>query len=152
MPDALAFESVTARFSLPLLFAAQAGKEVFHNEALVRIDALLHGTIQGEANDPPENAEDGQCWLIGPLPTGAWVDRGGLIAMRQAGQWLFAGPVEGMRIFDRSSRQFAVFSGAWEKPADVPEPSGGKIVDSEARAAIGAVLLALRASGFLPSA
>ena len=36
----------TPRWALPFLFAGQAQKEMFHNEALVRIDALVHGIAQ----------------------------------------------------------------------------------------------------------
>ena len=37
--------TVTDRFALPLLAAAQAQKEVTHNEALARVDALLHAVV-----------------------------------------------------------------------------------------------------------
>lgn len=152
MPDALDFTATTARHALPLLFAAQAQKEVFHNEALARIDALMHAAVEGEVSEPPAIALDGKSWLVGPAATGAWTGRESAIAMRQASQWLFAQPVAGMRVYDRASGQFAVFSSGWQKADHVEEPSGGLMVDSEARAAIGALLLALRASGFLPSA
>ncbi|MBB4860041.1 hypothetical protein HNO88_003379 [Novosphingobium chloroacetimidivorans] len=152
MPDALDFTATTARHGLPLLFAAQAQKEVFHNEALARIDALMHAAIEGESTEPPTIAPDGQSWLVAPAATGEWAGHDHAIAMRQAGQWLFAAPVPGMRVYDQTSGQFALFSDGWQKAAAIPEPSGGLMVDSEARAAIGALLLALRASGLLPPA
>lgn len=152
MPDPLEFTATTARHNLPLLFAAQAQKEVFHNEALARIDALMHAAVEGEVSEPPTSAPDGQSWLVAPGATGEWGGRDHAIAMRQAGQWLFAAPVAGMRVYDRGSGQFAVFSEGWQKAAAVAEPSGGLMVDSEARAAIGALLLALRAARLLPSA
>jgi hypothetical protein len=151
MPDPIAFESATARLRLPLLFAAQAQKEVFHNEALARIDGLLHPSVLGEAEHPPETNKDGDSWLVGPTASGAWSGQQGRLAMRQSGQWLFADPVEGMRIFDRSARQFIMFSDTWQKPENPEEPSGGMNVDSEARAAIGALISALRAAGVFPS-
>ncbi|MEW9854657.1 DUF2793 domain-containing protein [Novosphingobium sp. M1R2S20] len=132
--------------------AAQAHKEIFHNEALARIDGLLHGAIQGQSNVPPQNGSDGECWLVGPEPTGAWDGAADALAMFQSGQWLFMNPVPGMQIFDVSAQQFRVFSEGWQKPAAVQEPSGGQVVDSEARAAIGALISALRASGITPSA
>lgn len=147
-----AFESLTARLSLPLLFAAQAQKEIFHNEALARIDALMHAAVQGERNEPSETTEDGECWIVGSSPAAAWAGRAGSIAMRQSGQWLFAEPVPGMRIYDVSTGQFSVFSGTWQKPAAIEEPSGGLNVDSEARVAIGTLISALRAAGIFPSA
>ncbi len=64
---------VTPRFSLPLLATAQAQKELTHNEALLLIDALLHGTVEGgPVSDPPPAPAAGQCWLVGASPTGEW--------------------------------------------------------------------------------
>lgn len=42
----------TARFALPMLVAGQSQKEWFHNEALLRADALLCATVEG----PPGSA------------------------------------------------------------------------------------------------
>lgn len=151
MTDTIAFDSATARLRLPLLFAAQAQKEVFHNEALARIDGLLHAAVLGEAEEPPQTSEDGDCWLVSAAAGEAWAGQEGCLAMRQVGQWLFAAPTDGMRVFDQSTRQFFVFSGTWQKPTLVEEPSGGMNVDSEARAAIGALISALRAAGVFPS-
>lgn len=152
MPDPIAFESATARMALPLLFTAQANKEAFHNEALARIDGLLHTAVQGESATPPEASEDGECWLVADTASGAWMGHARSLAMRQSGQWLFARPLQGMRVYDVSTQQYVMFSGTWQKASTIEEPSGGMIVDSEARAAIGALLSALRAAGIFPSA
>lgn len=152
MPDPVTFASTTTRLALPLLHAAQAGKEFFHNEALARIDGLMHAAVKGEESEPPTTPEDGDCWLVGPDAVAAWEGYEGSLAIRQAGQWLFAAPVSGMRIYDLPTRQFAIFSDVWQKPAAIEEPSGGLNVDSQARAAIGALISALRAAGIFPSA
>lgn len=152
MPDAITFDSATPRLALPLLFAAQAQKEIFHNEALARIDALMHPVVQGEEAEPPNAPENGACWLVAPAAQGAWAGRAGMLAMWQFGQWLFAAPFPGMRIFDASMQQFAIFSNSWRKADPVEEPSGGVNVDSQARAAIEALISALRAAGIFPSA
>ena len=152
MPDPVTFASVTPRLALPLLFAAQAQKELFHNEALTRIDTLLHASVRDHVNDPPVSAEDGDGWLVGPSPTGAWTGHADAIATFQGGAWQFLPPVAGMRVFVRETGQFAIFVDEWQKASSIQEPSGGLNVDSHARAAIGALLLALRAAGILPSA
>lgn len=152
MPEPIAFDSATARLALPLLHAGQAHKEAFHNEALARIDALLHSAVAGEASHPPIAPEDGECWLVASGAQDEWTGHDGLLATRQAGQWLYVEPVAGMRLLDKSSGQFRVFINGWQKAANVEEPTGGLYVDSEARAAIGALLSALRASGFFPPA
>jgi hypothetical protein len=152
MPDTIAFASVTPRLSLPLLFVAQAGKELCHNEALARIDALLHAAIQDEADAPPPAAQDGECWLVGARPEGSWRDHAGEIAIFQAGAWLFAAPAPGMRLFNQRTGQFILFHEAWQKGGEPQEPTGGLYVDSEARTAIATLISDLRASGIYPSA
>ena len=51
----------TPRWALPQLFAGQAQKEVFHNEALARIDMLLHGHAESADEDTtPLSTDEGQ--------------------------------------------------------------------------------------------
>ena len=152
MPDPLDFDATTPRFALPLLFSGQAHKEFFVNEALARLDAAIHPALLGEASEPPEGSEDGDAWLVGSDAEGAWASQEGTLAVRQAGQWLFVEPSPGLRVLDLSTGQFAHFSTAWQKPLPVAEPSGGLMVDSEARVAISALISALRAAGIFPSA
>ena len=68
MSDPL-YDSRTARFDLPLLFAGQAQKEGTVNEVAARIDALLHGAIEGELAAPPISPSDGQAWLVSAAPS-----------------------------------------------------------------------------------
>lgn len=151
MSDPISFESASARFSLPLLFAGQAQKEAFVNEALAVIDGLMHCAIEGQASTPPSTPIDGAAWLVGPGPTAEWAGKTGSIALRQLGQWLFAAPVDGMRILDRSSGQcIHRYSGAW-RTASVPAPvTGGTVIDVEVRAALSALINALRQTGIFP--
>ncbi|MBA3940513.1 MAG: hypothetical protein C0520_04815 [Sphingopyxis sp.] len=137
----------TPRFALPLLATAQAQKEITHNEALVLVDALLHAAvIAGPLAEPPPDAAEGQCWLVGAAPTGAWAGKTAAIAIRSAGGWRFAAAREGMsvvRLADGARLRFE--GGAWVVPPVVTSPSAGVTIDSEARATI-ALLIALLAS------
>ena len=48
----------TPRWGLPLLFAGQAQKEIFHNEALMLVDALLHGRVESaDLGAPPTDPD-----------------------------------------------------------------------------------------------
>lgn len=147
MTDPFMFESVSPRFGLPLLFAAQAQKEAFVNEAHALIDALLHCAIEGRSAMPPSTSVDGESWIVGDGATGAWQGRDGSLAFRQSGNWLFVSPQDGMRVLDRSSGQEMRYFGGWQIPNAPLEPTGGLTVDSEARHAINELIAALRASG-----
>lgn len=148
MSEPIQFTSASPRFVLPLLFAGQAQKEFFVNEALCRADALLHPATEGEVNDPPPAPEEGECWLVGAEPTGAWAGHAGQLAMF-AGGWVFAEPRDGMRLLDRSTGQHILYRDGWQRPAAPAAPSGGETVDNEARAAITALIGALISGGIL---
>ncbi|RJY09681.1 DUF2793 domain-containing protein [Aurantiacibacter aquimixticola] len=152
MTEPISFTSATPRFDLPNLFVAQAQKESFINEALARIDALLHCAVQGESDAPPSAPTDGECWLVGDQPTGDWVHHPGAIACRQAGNWLFAQPRNGMKVFDISTGASIRFDNGWRRAGIVSSPSGGTTEDSEARAAIVELIAALTEAGILPHA
>jgi len=73
------------------------------------------------------------------------------VAGFQAGTWVFAAPRDGMRLLDRSTGQVVPFIGAWRREAAPSAAMGGVTVDAEARAAIDALILALRRTGVLPA-
>lgn len=149
MSDPIVFTSASPRFGLPLLFAGQAQKEVFVNEAHALTDALLHPAIEGEANAPPAAPTAGECWLVGDAPAGAWTDHAGELASYQPGGWIFAAPRDGLRVLDRSTGQDVRYRGGWQRPATPPAPAGGATVDTEARAAITDLIGALVDAGLL---
>ena len=149
MPDPL-FDSRTTRFELPLLFAGQAQKELFVNELAARLDALLHGAIEAELAAPPASPSDGQAWLIASGASGEWAGKTGQIAARQAGNWLYFVPRDGLRLLNRTSGQDLRYKGVWLTASRPAAPSGGTTVDSEARAAINAVISSLTTAGIIP--
>lgn len=112
----------------------------------------MHAAVLGEQDTPPAAPAPSECWLVGAAPTGVWIGRSGAIALFQGGEWVFVDPVAGMRIFNRSTRQFTVFCDEWQKAAAFEEPSGGLHVDAEARVAIRAIVSALKAAGIYPAA
>lgn len=115
-------------------------------------DALLHCAIEGEAAAPPAVPVNGQAWLIGAAPTGAWTGHAGKIAFYQSGSWIFAAPCDGMRILDRGTGHEKHYNAGWQAPMAPAAPTGGSTVDSEARAAVAALIAALRVAGIFPSA
>lgn len=150
MTDPIAFASLSPRFGLPLLYAGQAQKELHVNEAHALTDALLHGIVEGEASTPPVDPAEGQAWLVGGSPDGAWAGHAGKLACRQSGQWLFVAPRDGMRLHSRALDQEIRYLSGWIAPDRPGEPSGGSTIDAEARAAIAAILDSLEQAGIVP--
>jgi hypothetical protein len=160
----------TARLGLPLLAAGQAQKELFHNEALTRIDALLHGcVIAAGANDPPADPEPGQAWIVGSAPSGAWAGQAGAIAAWSDGGWRFVAAAEGMELWLSDERlPCRRVGGEWiagvihasevriegdqvvgSRAPAIADPAGGTTADAQARSSISAVLAALRHHGLI---
>jgi len=145
-------EFETARHQLPRLAVSQAQKEITHNEALARIDALLHPVVQDQLAAPPMLTEldFGKCWLITGSPTGDWAGKPGQIAIWVAGSWRYSVACEGMRIRLLSSGlDLVCIDGLWVAPPTIPNPMSGTLIDVEARAAITALLEHLRALGIV---
>lgn len=160
----------TEHLGLPLLAGGQAGKELTHNEALVLLDALIGGAVDGVGVDtPPVDAAVGRCWVVGAVPSGAWIGQAGAVACRTAGGWRFVPPSEGLALVIRGTGvPVRYHDGAWrtgeivaervvvggkpvlgaQRPA-IADPAGGATVDAEARAALSVVLAALRAHGLI---
>jgi len=123
-------------------------KAFFVNEAHALTDVLLHPAIEGEANNPPAVPAEGETWLVGNTPTGAWADRAGELASLQAGTWVFVTPRDGIRVLDKSTGQEIRYVGGWQRPVAPAAPSGGVTVDAEARTAIAELVAALADGGF----
>ena len=102
----------TMRLGIPLLQPAQAQKHVTVNEALMRLDGMVGLVLQSATlADPPLAATDGMCWGIAIGATGAWVGKGGQIAIRSNGGWIFQTPTLGMRAFIVDQGQQAIYDG-----------------------------------------
>ena len=158
----------TPRLGLPFLLPGQAQKELFHNEALSLIDAALGAAVEGGPQSaPPADPAVGQCWIVGDSPTGAWAGRAHCLAAWTEGGWRFVTPPAGLSVWDKAAAAPRQWDGsAWsggriacagltiggkavvgERLSAVASPSGGTIIDAEARAALAAVIAALKSHG-----
>jgi len=161
----------TARYELKLLVPGQAHKEVVHNEALLRLDALLGATVEAILDVPPSQPGIGSSWVVGQIPSGAWQQHAGEIAYWQEGGWTFLPPSPGFIAWSHQHGSHITFDGtAWRteawlvrslevggkvvissRQAAISAPSGGTVADAEARAAISAILAAMRSHGLIES-
>ena len=73
------------------------------------------------------------------------------LCRRQSGNWLFIAPRDGMTLLNRTNGQQRRYFASWLVPSVPAAPSGGSTVDSEARAAINALVAALRTAGVFPA-
>lgn len=142
----------TARLALPLLEPGQAQKELFHNEALLLLDAAVQPVVETVGRDapPPGPHVPGACHAVGVAPTGEWAGRAGAIACWTAGGWRFVAARPGMQAWHAGEgRLVRLGADGWRGGAAVAAPAGGATVDAEARAAISALLATLRAQGLV---
>lgn len=140
----------SARWKLPLLAVGQMQKEVTHNEALTLIDALIAPVAEASGvNDPPAAPLNGQCWLVGAAPTGAWAGAALHLACWTSGGWRMIAPRAGQSVRLVAGAVLRFDGSGWLGPAHVAAPTGGAIVDNEARFAIGALVAELRLQGLL---
>jgi hypothetical protein len=159
---------VSPRFGLPFILPGQAQKELFHNEALLALDLAVHAAVEHEApSSPPAAPEPGRCWIVPAGAGGAWEGRDGNLAGWTASGWRFVAPAEGMIVWDRGADLPLRYGpDGWNGgelsgskltiggeqivgprlPA-VPSPSGGTIIDAEARAAIDAIIATFMSHG-----
>ena len=160
----------SARFALPFILPGQAQKEVFHNEALALLDCALHACVAGDpTDDVPEDPAPGESWIVESGEPGAWAGKARNVATWTGGGWRFTAPVPGMAVWNVDAGYQMHWTGAaWsngEWPVStltiggqqvvgprletVPSPLGGTIIDAEARAAVDAVIVALRTHGLI---
>ncbi len=150
MTDPINFSTTSPRFGIPLLFSGQSQKELTVNEALLCADTLLHTAIEGIATTAPATPSAGQCWLIGSGATGPFAGQTDRIAAWSEGGWRFVAPREGMRAFDLPASAHRIFSGGtWRLIAAPAAPTGGSVIDTQARAAISSIIAALRTGGII---
>lgn len=160
----------TDRLALPLLAAAQAQKEITHNEALTLLDAAVQPVVATIAPaSVPASPSPGQCWIVGTGAAGAWAGHDGALATWTAGGWRFVAPFEGMQVWSIGDSATARREGSsWitgalkghqllldgqqvvgARQSAVAAPSGGSTIDVEARVAITAILARMGAHGLI---
>lgn len=149
MPDPITFPSSTPALNLPLLIAGQAQKEFFLNQALSLLDALHARAVTGSEAAPPAAAQEGDCYRVIAPATGAWTGQEDHIAVLMGGDWHFIVPGEGLQLFDRAADHMVVFRSQWRRATAPANPTGGTVIDIEARAAVAALMQALSNVGIL---
>ena len=86
------------------------------NNNWLLLDTLVQGRVMGVGlNNPPVLPGDGECYIAGGAPTGAWNAMANKIIIRNAGTWVAFTPLAGWKMFDRNSKGDYEFDGtAWQ--------------------------------------
>jgi hypothetical protein len=99
---------------------------------------------------PPTAASDGDCYRIASPATGEWSGHADEVATKVGGTWHFAEPAEGMMLFDRASDRWIWYRSGWQSAVAQTLPTGGSVIDAEARALLATHVQALQSFGLLP--
>jgi hypothetical protein len=120
--------SDTPNLALPEIAPSQAQKHVTHNEALVILDALVQLSVKDRnLNAPPGSPVEGDRYIIGPSPTGAWATHAGKVAYWDSTSWVILTPNEGWSAWvDDENVQLFWDGSSWTTPT----PSSGVVATS----------------------
>jgi hypothetical protein len=81
--------ATSAKFGVPYIATSQASPEVTHNAALNMLQILQSPAISRGLNVPPGAPIEGDVYIVGAAPTGAWAGRANALAGWFGGAWLF---------------------------------------------------------------
>lgn len=126
----------TARLGLPELVEMQEMDSAQINDALIQIDALACLALKGLfVNDPPASPSDGDTYVTGGAPTGAWSGYSYKIAYCLDGGWRFFIPFDGLLGWRADSDSFVVYrGGSWTGLGALAETLTSKTINGAALA------------------
>lgn len=127
--------STSPDLGIPFISGQQAQPEITLNEALVMLHILAVGVIQTGVNDPPSGSpgpQDGDAYIIGTSPTGAWAGRANSLTMFVEGEWRFVpgfdsdGAIipmgarqEGLKVWDKFDNEMKVWADSDGSPGEL---------------------------------
>jgi hypothetical protein len=105
----------SSNLGLPFIAQGQAQKEVTHNEALRILDTLVQlAVLDRDLSAPPGSPTEGQRWIVGASPTGAWAGHANHIAAWQDDAWQFSIPRVGWLAYVTDENSLLAWDGgAW---------------------------------------
>lgn len=107
--------ALTPKLSLEILSASQSQKHVTVNDDVRILDVLVQATcINQTTNTPPGSPADGDTYIVGSSPTGAWSGQALKIAYYNSNAWQFFTAKTGWIVYDVALGSYVQWSGsAW---------------------------------------
>jgi hypothetical protein len=158
----------TPRLALPLITAGQTQKDVTHNDALLALDRLVALAVESRSlPTPPPTPALGSCYIVSAAGAAAWGHPAGTLLHWQGAGWLAQTPRDGQIVMIADESAMLVHDGSWQaqwpvtglriagrtvlaaSPDAVALPSGGSVVDSQARATLAVLVAALQQQGIV---
>ncbi len=109
--------SATARLNLPYIAPLQAQKQVSYNEAMATLDQLVQPVVLSRSlATPPASPVEGDTYLVGPAPDGAWAGHAHSFAIWRDGGWSFRSPAPGWLAYVLDAGEIAIAQpgGGWQ--------------------------------------
>ena len=109
--------TVTPRLSLPLLAAGQAQKHVTHNDALVRLDALIHLVVDSRTQtEPPASPTALSAYIVPAGGSGIFAGRADQVALFEDDGWTFLAPRTGWQAWVADEAEHNLWTGTeWRR-------------------------------------
>lgn len=104
----------TPKLALDEIAAAQAQPEVPFNKDMRALDQLMQLSVLDITNTPPGSPADGDAYIAGTSPTGAWSGHAKQVAYFVAGtfnEWRFKVPNAGWLAYVVSGPKYYSFTG-----------------------------------------
>ncbi|MCO5159995.1 MAG: DUF2793 domain-containing protein [Mesorhizobium sp.] len=102
----------TPTLKMPYIMPSQAQKHVTHNQSLEILDAVVQlAVLSRSVSDPPAVPQEGDRYVVGATPTGAWSGHAGKIAVARPGGWAIVPPLAGWMAWIGDEEELAVFDG-----------------------------------------
>ena len=109
--------TATPRLSLPLLAAGQAQKHVTHNDALTRLDGLIHlAVVSRSETAPPGSPTETSAYIVPAGGTGVFAGRADQLALFEDSGWSFLAPRIGWQCWVEDEAELHVWTGTeWRR-------------------------------------
>jgi hypothetical protein len=101
------------RAGLPLLATSQASKEITHNEALFRLEALCVGSaLSATTTTPPTTPLEGDVYIVPTSSTGIWSSKANFVAHFYNSAWSYYAPSVGWHFLSLDDRKTRLWDGS----------------------------------------